>query len=308
MELNSLVFPKPKPSYTHEDLFGRLIYIPRDYQQWDLPPPHVSSKKVTTIYKHREKVAVHGSYKGKCIPCLYLPWPESSSKILLYFHGNAEDIALTQELIEVLQDRLKVHVIVMEYEGYGLYEGKTTAEKILQDAELLFQYVLNVIGYPPGDVIIFGRSIGSGPASYLAAKYAVHSLILMSAFTSLRAVVKGFVGPLFQYLVAERFPNKECMRMVKCPVFLMHGKKDNIVDWKQAEELKAALESNKADSVLFMPEDMDHNSFDFEHDFVDPLLLFYEERGFTTKPEPPRTGVIVLPLKAFNKPIATSIK
>ncbi len=303
MELNSFVFPRPKPSYTHEDMFGRIIYIPRDYQQWDLAPPHVSSKKVASIYKHREKVAVHGSYKGKCIPCLYLPWSEPSSKILIYFHGNAEDIGLTQELVEVLQEHLKVHVIVMEYEGYGLYEGKTTAEGILQDCELLFQYVINVIGYAPTDVILFGRSIGSGPASYLAAKYQVHSLILMSAFTSLRAVVKGFVGPLFQYLIAERFSNKDCMPRVKCPVFLMHGKKDNIVSWKQAEELKSALEGAKTDSVLYTPEEMDHNSFDFENDFVNPLLQFYEERRFTTKPEPPKTGVIVLPLKVFNKPM-----
>ena len=195
MELNSLVFPRPKPTYSHEDLFGRLIYIPRDYQQWDLAPPHVSSKKVAAIYKHREKLAVHGAYKGKCIPCLYLPCREATSKIMLYFHGNAEDIALTRELVEVLQEQLMVHAIVMEYEGYGVYEGKTSADRILQDAELVFHYVLNVIGYPSSDIVLFGRSIGSGPASYLASKYTVNSLILMSAFTSLRDVVCGFVGP-----------------------------------------------------------------------------------------------------------------
>eukprot|EP01022_Parablepharisma_sp_SALTPOND_P001938 TRINITY_DN108020_c0_g1_i1.p1 TRINITY_DN108020_c0_g1~~TRINITY_DN108020_c0_g1_i1.p1 ORF type:complete len:349 (+),score=26.56 TRINITY_DN108020_c0_g1_i1:123-1049(+) len=302
MELNSFVFPRPTPSYTHEDMFGKLIYIPRDYQQWDSVPPYVSSKKIVNIYKHREKLAVHGSYKGKCIPCLYLPWPEPSSKILLYFHGNAEDIALTQELAEVLQEHLRIHVIVMEYEGYGVYEGKTTAEQILQDSELLFHYIINVIGYSPSDVILFGRSIGSGPAAYLAGKYKVHSLILMSAFTSLRAVVKGFVGPFLQYIVAERFPNKDCISKVKCPVFLMHGQKDNIVSCEQAQELKSVLDATGTDSVLYMPEDMDHNSFDFENDFVTPLLRFYEERGFTIKPEPPKTGIIVLPLKAFNKP------
>jgi len=303
MEFNSLVFPKPKPSYTHEEMFGRLIYIPRDYQQWDLSPPHVSSKKVSTIYKHREKLAVHGSYKGKCIPCLYLPSREPTSKIMLYFHGNAEDIALTQELVQVLQEQLMVHAIVMEYEGYGVYEGKTTAERILQDAELVYHYVLNVIGYQPNDIILFGRSIGSGPASYLASKYQVNSLILMSAFTSLRAVVRGFVGPLFQYLVADRFQNKECMYKVKCPVFLMHGKKDTIVAYTQAEELKSALDEMKSDSVLYIPEEMDHNSFDFEVDFVGPLLKFYADRGFSTKPEEGKSGIIVLPLKVFNKPM-----
>ncbi len=299
MELNSFVFPKPAPTYTHEDLFGRLIYIPKDVSQWQIIPPHVSSKKVFSIYKQQDKVAVYGAYKGPCIPCLYLPWHEPSSKILLYFHGNAEDVALTQELVEVMQDNLRVHVFVMEYEGYGVYTGTTSAAKILEDAEYLFQYLVRAVGYAPGDIMVFGRSIGSGPASYIAAKYPVHSLILMSAFTSLRAVVKGFVGSLFQYMVAERFANKACMSRVKCPVFFMHGKKDNIVSYRQTEELRSLVHT---DSVLHTPEGMDHNSFDFENDFVEPLLKFYTTRGFATKPVAPQTGIIVLPLKAFNKP------
>ena len=300
MELNSLVFPRPTPTYTHEQMFGKVIYIPKDYKQWKITPPHVSSQKVPAIYDQPEKVAVHGGHTGKCIPCLYLPWCEPSSKILIYFHGNAEDIALTQELVEVLQDNLKVHIFVMEYAGYGVYEGASDAQKILDDSEILFKYIVNTLGFAPGDLILFGRSIGSGPASYLASKYNVHSLILMSAFTSLRAVVKGFVGPLFQYLIAERFANKDCMERVKCPVFFMHGKKDNIVSYTQTEELKGLVTT---DAVLHTPDDMDHNSFDFENDFVVPLMEFYATRGFTTKPEPSlQTGIIILPLKAFNKP------
>ncbi len=300
MELNSFVFPKPEATYTHEDLFGRLIYIPKDVDQWQINPPHVSSRKVFSIYKQQEKVSVYGAYKGPCLPCLYLPWHEPSAKILLYFHGNAEDVALTQELMEALQESLHVHIFVMEYQGYGVYSGKASAGGILQDAEILFQYIVRALGFSPTDLILFGRSIGSGPASYLASKYPVHSLIMMSAFTSLRAVVKGFVGPLLQYLIAERFTNKDYMSKVTCPVFFMHGKKDKIVSCRQTEELRAQVHT---DSVLHTPEEMDHNSFDFDRDFVGPLAEFYEKRGFSIKPVPPQTGVIVLPLKAFNKPL-----
>lgn len=304
MDLNYFIFPKPKPSYTHEELFGKLIYIPHDYKQWGLTEPYVSSKHVGQIYAHEKELKVHGHYKGRCVPCLYLPCAEPSSKVLLYFHGNAEDVALTQELIEVLQHELKVHVLVMEYEGYGVYGGKSTAESIIRDSELLFFYVTSVMRYASDDIIVFGRSIGSGPASFLASKHRVHSLILMSAFTSLRAVVKDFVGPLLQYVVADRFPNKTLMKSVKCPVFLIHGEKDDIVSCKQAMELKEVLEENKVDVVLHTPKDMDHNAFSFEEDFVWPLLDFYESQDLCTRPEDSAKGLIVLPIKAFNKPTA----
>jgi len=303
MDLNLFVFPKPKPSYTHEEMYGQLIYIPRDYQQWSLTEPYISSSQIEKIYRKQERLASCGSYKGKCVPCLYLPYSKKSTKILLYFHGNAEDVALTRELLEVVQEQLQVHVLVMEYEGYGVYEGNTTAKGILQDAELLYQYVANVIRFPHKDIIVFGRSIGSGPASFLASKYNVHSLILMSAFTSLRAVVRDLAGPLLQYVVAERFPNKELMKKVKCPVFLMHGKKDNLVSYKQAEELKSILEKQNVDCLLHTPGDMDHNSFDFVEDFAYPLVEFYIERGFSVEPEGENKGVIVLPIKVFNKPV-----
>ena len=300
MELNSFVFPRPTPTYTHSNMFGKLIYVPKDVQQWAITSPHVSSKRVPTIYSQETKLQPYGSYKGKCIPCLYLPWHEPSSKILLFFHGNAEDVCLTQELMETVQANLRVHVFVMEYEGYGVYEGKPSAEGILEDAEIVFQYIIKAIGYSTTDIIVFGRSIGSGPAAYLASKYEIHSLILMSAFTSLRAVVKGFVGSLLQYLIAERFTNKDYMSKVKCPVFFLHGKKDNLVSCTQTEELKGLV---KADAELYMPEEMDHNLFDFEQDFVVPLAEFYLKRALSVQPEPPQTGIIILPLKAFNKPI-----
>ena len=301
MQLNFLVFPKPAASYTHSELFGKLIYVPKDSRQWAVTAPYVTSKCVSVLQEQEEKLKPYGGHRGECIPCLYLPWSDPSSKVLIYFHGNAEDLKLTQELMDVVRGNLQVHVIVMEYEGYGVYEGSTAADKILRDAEIVFHYVLQALGFSTKDVILFGRSIGSGPACLLASKYSVHSLILMSAFTSLRAVVKGYVGSLMQYLVADRFNNREYIKTVQCPVFFMHGKKDDIVPCQQSEELKQSLSSH---SRLHMPEDMDHNCFDFEKDFIIPLLdYYYSELKFTSEPQPPQTGFITLPIKAFNKPI-----
>mmetsp|Transcript_79960 Transcript_79960/g.110663 ORF Transcript_79960/g.110663 Transcript_79960/m.110663 type:complete len:85 (-) Transcript_79960:409-663(-) len=78
------------------------------------------------------------------------------------------------------------------------------------------------------DIILLGRSIGSGPSSYLAAKYNPGALILMSPYTSIRDVATnkaGFIG----YLLIDQFNNLEQMKNVECPTFIVHGQKDTLI-------------------------------------------------------------------------------
>ena len=91
----------------------------------------------------------------------------------------------------------------------------------------------------PSDIIVFGRSIGSGPASWLASKRRVGMLVLMSAFTSIRAVVRDILGAVAQYLVRERFCNIELMAKVTAPVFFVHGLQDNLISYRHSQALKS---------------------------------------------------------------------
>lgn len=66
------------------------------------------------------------------IPCLYLPYQTGSSKILIYFHGNAEDVGLSYEMLDHIRSSLKINILAVEYPGYGIYEeaGGCDAERI----------------------------------------------------------------------------------------------------------------------------------------------------------------------------------
>lgn len=79
MQLNSIVFPAPTCSYSTEKLFKDLIYIPRNSSQ----------------------------NCDEAIPCLFIPY-ESEAKILIFFHGNAEDIGIAFEILMEIRNYLKV--------------------------------------------------------------------------------------------------------------------------------------------------------------------------------------------------------
>ena len=161
-----------------------------------------------------------------CIPCLYLPYLGGSSKLLIYFHGNAEDVGLAMELLAFVKDMLKVHVLAMEYPGYGVYEGEPDADQIALDAQNVYDYLTIVQKIPHEAIILFGRSIGSGPASLLASLRNPCALLLMSPFMSIRDIVREKAGNMLQYIINDRFRNIDVMPQVRCPTFFVHGQRD----------------------------------------------------------------------------------
>ena len=67
--------------------------------------------------------------KEEYIPCLYIPCEAGSDKLVIYFHGNAEDIGFAFEMMYLFGQKTKMHVLCMEYPGYGVYRTSTTCEK-----------------------------------------------------------------------------------------------------------------------------------------------------------------------------------
>ena len=110
------------------------------------------------------------------------------TKIIVYFHGNAEDVGVSYELLVKMSVTYNCSVLAMEYPGYGIYRSEQAdAETLMINAELVMQYLTEVQKYSPKDIILIGRSMGSGPACQLAYKYPlVSALVLLSPYTSLK--------------------------------------------------------------------------------------------------------------------------
>ena len=169
------------------------------------------------------------------MPCLYLPYLKGSNKLIIFFHGNAEDLGISYEMLDHLRTALKINVMAVEYPGYGVYEDSEgpSEEKIFRDADIVYNFVQAMTLLKQKDIILLGRSLGSGPSTYLASKYEPGGLILMSPYTSMKAVATSKVGWL-SVLLAQQFDNLSKMETVYCPTFIVHGQKDALIPMEQA--------------------------------------------------------------------------
>ena len=174
---------------------------------------------------------------------------------MLYFHGNAEDVGHNFMFLYRLQELFNVSVLAMEYPGYGFFTheikngyqnlGKKlscSASGIASNAISVYNHVIKPVeegglGYREDQIIVFGRSMGSGPSSQLASMFNPKALILMSAYTTIKAVAQNVAGSFLGYFVANHFNNLDKMKGVTCPTILIHGKSDPLIPWQHSQAL-----------------------------------------------------------------------
>jgi abhydrolase domain-containing protein 17 len=185
------------------------------------------------------------------ISALYSTTPRAAYTIL-YIHGNASDLGLSRPLITQWVG-LGFNVLAFDYRGYGTSDGQPSEKNAYQDAEAAYTYLTQVLKIPPAQIIIYGRSVGSGSATELASRHPVAGLILESAFTSAFRVVVPF--PILPF---DKFPNQAKLRHVRCPVLVMHGRADTIVPFSHGQAL---YETATTPKLSLWVEGADHNDF-----------------------------------------------
>ncbi|CAD8180327.1 unnamed protein product [Paramecium octaurelia] len=209
----------------------------------------------------------------KEIPCLYLKSYTLTKRTIIYFHANCEDLKSSYNLLDFLRHNMRMNILAVEYPGYGIYQGEPTEEMILKDAEYIYQYIAFHSGVEEQNIILMGRSIGTGVACHVASIFKPAILVLISPFLSIQEIVQEKY-PLLRKMLKERFSNKDKMQKVKSPLYILHGLKDSIVSVEQARKL---YELCKSPSLIRTPPEMTHTRFQFEQDLSLPLLGFMRQ-------------------------------
>jgi fermentation-respiration switch protein FrsA (DUF1100 family) len=186
---------------------------------------------------------------GGRISAIYLEEPNSEYTIL-YSHGNGEDIEGVREVLELLQYK-GFSVLAYDYRGYGTSAGSSSEKKSYKDVEAAYEHLVGELNTPAERVIALGRSVGGGVATHLACRKKVAGLILESSFVSAFRVATRV--PLLPF---DKFRNISKIKKVRCPVLVIHGKKDKVVPFWHGEKLYKRANEPK---LKFWVEEAGHN-------------------------------------------------
>jgi len=164
--------------------------------------------------------------------------PRKQRTLILGFGGNAwnaQDVA--EYLHELFPDE---DVVTFHYRGYAPSHGLPSAEALIADAPLVYDFAIDRVR--PKHVIAIGFSIGSGVAARLAADRELDGLILVTPFDSLSAVAQS----MYPWLPIGRFFSHEieaapALENSDVPVAIIAAQRDEIVPAERTEALRARV-------------------------------------------------------------------
>lgn len=175
--------------------------------------------------------------------------------VILYLHGNAGSLRTWKDVAPTFTN-LGFDILIIDYRGFGKSTGSPTEKGLYEDAHTAWRFLIER-GYQPENIVLNGRSIGSGVASKLATHVNARALILESPFTSLVAVAKAHYPFLLPGLILKfRFETDKRTDHIKMPVLLIHGDRDELIPPEHSYKLH---EQFKGRSKLAIIPNAGHN-------------------------------------------------
>lgn len=167
----------------------------------------------------------------------FVPGASADRPAAVFCHGNAGNISHRLEQLKMLHD-LGLAVLLFDYRGYGRSSGSPSEQGTYRDAHAAWNYLTQVRGLAPKDIVIVGESLGGPIAAELAQGTLPAALILFSTFTSAPDLARKYYWYLPVQLIARfRYPTADYVARVRAPVLVIHSRDDEITPFAHGEEL-----------------------------------------------------------------------
>jgi len=243
----------------------RLIYLP----DRSLPSPAEAGvpEMAAVVYATADALSLTG--------WLAAP-PSPRQPLLVYFHGNAGNIADRAEKVRPFLDA-GFGVLLAGYRGYGGNPGRPSEAGLLADGRAALDHLAEG-GFAPDRTVLYGESLGSGIAVALAAERRFGALVLEAPFTSIVDVAAGAYPWLpVRLAMIDRFDSLARIKSVGAPKLILHGELDRTVPVRLGRRLLDHADEPK--SGRFFPH-AGHTDL-HDHGAVADVLVFLEETGLS---------------------------
>ncbi|KAA9041408.1 lysophospholipase [Ginsengibacter hankyongi] len=200
----------------------------------------------------------------------FLPNDSTRKGVVLYFHGNLENINhYAQYAINFTKHGYEVWMT--DYPGYGKTTGKFTEPNVYMQAREVYKLANTKFG--KDSIIVYGKSLGSGIASWLASRKPCKRLILETPYYSIPDLFSHY-APIYpvESLSKFKFPTGEYLKDVKIPITIFHGTDDWIIPYRYAAKLKKILKPGDEFITIHKGSHNDLNEFPLFHEKLDSLF------------------------------------
>ncbi|CDP02355.1 unnamed protein product [Coffea canephora] len=214
---------------------AKFAFFPPNPPSYGVAEDEGTGKLRMTGVAERDNVDVLrlATKRGARIVALYVKNP-AASLTLLYSHGNAADLGQMYDLFSELSLHLRVNLMGYDYSGYGQSTGKPSEQNTYADIEAAYRCLLEKYGANEEDIILYGQSVGSGPTLDLASRLSrLRAVVLHSPIMSGLRVMY----PVKRTYWFDIYKNIEKIPLVQCPVLVIHGTADDVVDCSHGKQL-----------------------------------------------------------------------
>lgn len=178
-----------------------------------------------------------------------VPGPDA----VLYFGGNAEDVSA--DMPDFSRAFPTAAIYLLHYPGYGGSAGHPTEKAITAAAFALF----DAVHVQHKNVILIGRSLGSGVAIHVASQRAVARIVLVTPYDSLVDVAEAHYPFLpNRWLMIDKYDSWKYAPDVTAPTKIIAAADDEIIPRASTERLRARF-SKTSVSYVVVP-NAGHNS------------------------------------------------
>lgn len=224
----------------------------------------------TAESQHPQAQALWIDSEGERIKVWVVPRP--GSRALLYFGGNAEDVAGNIDLFAAAFPDRSLYLV--NYRGYGGSSGRPTEAGLQADALAVFDHVRQ----ERAGIAVMGRSLGSGVAVQLASTRPVERLVLVTAYDSLVNVAREYFRWLpVGLLLRDRYESATRANEVEAPVLIVIAGDDEIISRARSEALAAAFTTGRV-QIEVVP-GVGHNTLDESPAYLEAVRRFLATNG-----------------------------
>lgn len=215
-------------------------------------PPEVNKEyeKLENHYKIKSK-------NGSLISYFKFSPRRASCKYIVWSHGNSMNSYQLEELYKILAQRLQINIIAYDYQGYGFSQGSCGEQNCYEDIESIIEHLKSEYDVKEKDMYLIGQSLGTGVVvDYVANHKWENPVLLISPYKSILTTQLNSIGNYVESI--DMFKSISKIGKVTCPVKIVHGKQDSLINVSHAIELYEALPNKKLKITLI--DNCDHNN------------------------------------------------